>query len=59
MNAGKQILDALGNLPIEIDASPAPGQLQLFELAMRHGLPIATQDAQLKEAAIAAGVSVL
>ena len=30
-----------------------------LELAMRHGLPIATQDAQLKEAAIAAGVSVL
>lgn len=37
MNAGRQILDALGNLPIEIDASPVPGQRPLFELAMRHG----------------------
>lgn len=71
----RQILDALGNLPIEIDAGPAPGHRQLFELAMRHklssydaaylelamrhGLPIATQDVQLKEAAIAAGIDVL
>ena len=30
-----------------------------LELAMRHGLPIATQDLQLKDAAIAAGVEVL
>ena len=30
-----------------------------LELAMRHGLPIATQDAKLKEAAVAAGVSIL
>lgn len=37
MNTGRQIQDALGNLPIEIDTSPAPGQRQLFELAMRHG----------------------
>lgn len=75
LETARQILDALGKLPIEIDTSPAPGQRQLFELAMRHklssydaaylelamrhGLPIATQDAQLKEAAIAAGVSVL
>lgn len=75
LETARQILDALGNLPIEVDTSPAPGQRQLFELAMRHklssydaaylelamrhGLPIATQDAQLKEAAIAAGVSVL
>jgi predicted nucleic acid-binding protein len=71
----RQILDALGTLPIEVDPRPAPGQRQLFELAMRyklssydaaylelamrHGLPIATQDAQLKDAALAAGVMVL
>jgi len=30
-----------------------------LELAMRHGLPIATQDVQLKEAATAAGVNVI
>lgn len=54
---------------------PAPGQRQVFELAMqyklssydaaylelamRHGLPLATQDAQLKSAAALAGVTVL
>lgn len=30
-----------------------------LELAMRHGLPLATQDEQLKLAATAAGVGVL
>ena len=30
-----------------------------LELAMRHGLPIATQDLQLKDAAIVAGVDEL
>ena len=75
LETARQILDALGRLPIEIDTSPAPGQRQLFELAMRyqlssydaaylelamrHGLPIATQDLHLKEAAMAAGVDVL
>ena len=75
LEAAREILDALGSLPIEIDAGPSPGQRQLFELAMRyklssydavylelamrHGLPIATQDAQLSEAAVAAGVAVL
>jgi predicted nucleic acid-binding protein len=75
LNSARQILDALGRPPIEIDTSPAPGQRQLFELAMRyqlssydaaylelavrHGLPIATQDLHLKDAAIAAGVDVL
>ena len=75
LDVAREILDALGTLPIEIDASPGPGQRQLFELAMRyqlgsydaaylelamrHGLPIATQDAQLKEAAMAAGVAIL
>jgi predicted nucleic acid-binding protein len=74
LDTARQILDALGRLPIEIDTSPAPGQRQLFELAMRyqlssydaaylelamrHGLPIATQDLHLKEAAMAAGVDV-
>ncbi|MDP2067262.1 MAG: type II toxin-antitoxin system VapC family toxin [Burkholderiaceae bacterium] len=74
LHAARQILDALGTLPIEIDAN-TPGQRQLFELAMRHqlssydatclelamrhGLPIATQDQQLKDAAMAAGVDVL
>ena len=67
-------MDTLGQLPIEVDAGPVPGQRQLFELAMRynlssydaaylelamrHGLSIATRDAQLKLAAAAAGVDV-
>lgn len=75
LDSARQILDALAQLPIAIDASPAPGQRQMFELAMRHqlssydaaylelamrhGLPIATQDQQLKNAAITAGVEVL
>lgn len=75
LEAARQILDTLGALPIEVDARPAPGQRQLFELAMRyklsshdaaylelalrHGLPIATQDAQLREAAMVAGLAVL
>jgi len=75
LESAREILDALGALPIEIAAGAGPGQRQLFELAMRYkrgsydavylelamryGLPIATQDVQLKEAAIAAGVAVL
>lgn len=75
LETAREILDTLGTLPIEIDASPGPGQRQLFELAMRYklssydatylelamryGLPLATQDAQLKDAAIAAGVAIL
>ncbi len=71
----RQILDALAQLPIEVDSDTPPGQRQLFELAMRfnlssydaaylelamrHGLPLATQDEQLKLAATAAGVGVL
>ena len=71
----RQILDALAQLPIEVDNDTPPGQRQLFELAMRfnlssydaaylelamrHGLPLATQDEQLKLAATAAGVGVL
>jgi len=73
--AARQILDALGALPIEIDASPSMAPRPLFELAMRHqlssydaaylelamrhGLPLATQDQLLKAAALAAGVEVL
>ena len=75
LDTAREILDTLSTLPIEVDANPGPGQRQLFELAMRyklssydaaylelamrHGLPIATQDAQLKDAAFAAGVAVL
>ena len=75
LSAARQILDALGALPIEIDASPSMAPRPLFELAMRHqlssydaaylelamrhGLPLATQDQQLKAAALAAGVEVL
>ena len=71
----RQILDALAQLPIEVDNDTPPGQRQLFELAMRfnlssydaaylelamrQGLPLATQDEQLKLAAIAAGVGVV
>lgn len=71
----RQILDTLSLLPIEVDTGAPPGQRPLFELAMRynlssydaaylelamrHGLPLATQDEQLKLAAQAAGVDVL
>jgi predicted nucleic acid-binding protein len=71
----RQILDTLSQLPIEVDTGAAPSQRALFELAMRynlssydaaylelamrHGLPLATQDEQLKQAAKAAGVDVL
>lgn len=75
LNQARQILDVLGQLPIEVDTSAAPGQRQLFELAMRyglssydaaylelamrHGLPLATRDEQLRLAARAAGVTVV
>jgi len=75
LDAARQILDTLGLLPIDIDTGPSLGQRQLFELAMRHqlssydaaylelalryGIPLATQDQQLKAAAIAAGVKIL
>ena len=73
--AARQIIDTLGDLPIDVDTGPAPGQRQLFELALRyqlssydavylelalrHGLKVATQDAQLKAAAIEAGLGVV
>ncbi len=75
MDAARQILDTLGALPIEVDAGPFPGQRQLFELAMRyklssydtaylelaqrHGIALATQDTQLRDAAVAAGITVM
>jgi len=75
LDAARQILDTLGLLPIDIDTGPSLGQRQLFELAMRHqlssydaaylelalryGIPLATQDQQLKAAAIASGVKIL
>ena len=68
----RQVLDHLAQLPIELDANPAPNPRALFELAMRHGLssydavylelamrhgvPLATRDSDLKRAAVAAGV---
>jgi predicted nucleic acid-binding protein len=71
----RQILDNLSQLPIEVDTDAPPGPRALFELAMRYnlssydaaylelairyGLPLATQDAQLRLAAEAAGVDVL
>jgi predicted nucleic acid-binding protein len=73
--AARKILDVLSTLPIEVDSSPAPGQRQMLELAMRHnlssydaayldlavrlGLPIATQDAEPKAAAQTADIEVL
>lgn len=75
LNQARQMLDVLGQLPIEVDTGAAPGQRQLFELAMRyglssydaaylelamrHGLPLATRDEQLKLAARAAGVDIV
>lgn len=74
IETARQIMDAIGALPIEIDQD-APGPRQLFELAMRHklssydaaylelalrnGLPIACQDGKLRDAARAAGVTVV
>lgn len=68
----RQILDTLYQLPIEIDTGTAPDAYQLLELAiqyqlssydaaylelaLRHALPLATQDVQLQRAAIAAGI---
>jgi len=43
---------------LQQDRALVPPLWQL-ELAMRHGLPLATQDVQLKYAAIAAGLDVV
>ena len=75
VEAARQITDTLGTLPITVDAGPAPGARQLLELAlryqlssydaaylelaMRHGLQLASQDAQLRDAANLAGISLI
>lgn len=75
IDTARRISDTVGDLPIEVDTGPAPGPRQLLELAvrhqlssydaaylelaMRHGLPIATQDVKLREAAVAAGVTLI
>ncbi len=75
LNNAREIADTLAALPIELDSGLAPSPRQWFDLAMRynlssydaaylelalrHGIPIACQDAKLKEAALQAGVVVL
>ena len=67
----RQVAETISALPIEIDKG-TPGAKQLFELAtrynlssydaaylelaMRHGLPLASKDGKLREAAVNAGV---
>jgi predicted nucleic acid-binding protein len=75
LDAARQIVDTVALLPIEIDSGVAPGPRQLLELAMRyslssydaaylelamrHGLPIASQDRSLREASLQAGIGLL
>jgi predicted nucleic acid-binding protein len=75
LDAARQIVDTVAMLPIEIDSGVAPGPRQLLELAMRyslssydaaylelamrHGLPIASQDRSLREASLQAGIGLL
>lgn len=75
LDTARLISDTVGTLPIEVDTGPAPGPRQLLELAvryqissydaaylelaMRHGLPIASQDVKLREAAVAASVALV
>lgn len=74
IDTARQIVDTLCALPIEIDqATPGPRQLlelamrynlssydaAYLELAMRHGLPIASKDAKLLEAATQAGIGIV
>lgn len=74
IDTARQIIDAVCAMPIEIDQDP-PGPRQIFELAtrfklssydaaylevaIRHGLAIACRDSRLREASIAAGVTVI
>ena len=69
----RDIFSALNKLPIQVDQGGGPSGKQLFELAMRYqlssydaaylelamrlGLDLATQDQALKDAALAAQVS--
>jgi predicted nucleic acid-binding protein len=75
LDAARQIVDTVALLPIEIDSGVAPGPRQLLELAMRYslssydaaylelamrnGLPIASQDRSLREASLQAGIGLL
>jgi predicted nucleic acid-binding protein len=75
VEVARQITDTLGTLPITVDSGPAPGARQLLELALRHqlssydaaylelamrrGVPLASQDVRLREAAIQAGVGLV
>lgn len=73
IETARQIVDAISALPIEIDLE-TPGPKQLLELAMRYnlssydaaylelairrGLPIASKDGKLMQAAMESGVGV-
>lgn len=72
--SAQSVLGHLATLPIDIDREPAPPREMLalalrfglssydaayLELALRRQLPIATQDADLRAAAQAAGVGVI
>lgn len=75
IDTARLITDTVGALPIEVDTGLAPGARQLLELAlryqlssydaaylelaMRHGIPLASQDVKLREAAVAAGVTLV
>ena len=75
LDAARQIVDTVAMLPIEIDSGVPPGPRQLLELAMRYslssydaaylelamrnGLPIASQDRSLREASLQAGIGLL
>ena len=75
VEVAREIVVTVLTLPIEVDTGVAPGPRQLLELAMRynlssydaaylelamrHGLPIASQDAKLRDAALQAGVALL
>lgn len=75
VEVAREIVVTVLTLPIEVDKGVAPGPRQLLELAMRynlssydaaylelamrHGLPIASQDAKLRDAALQAGVALL
>ncbi len=75
LDNAREIVDTIAALPIELDSGLAPSPRQLLELAMRynlssydaaylelalrHGIPIASQDTKLKEASLQAGVVVL
>ena len=75
LDAAREVVDAVGTLPIEVDSGVAPGPWQLLDLAMRyglssydaaylelairHGIAIACKDGKLREAAVQAGVVVL